>query len=218
MGVAPSERRLEAFRVREEELARKEPAIKLPNPSNAIPLEQEVAHRGLRTIPPREIGGNMDIRQLGVGSRLTLPVEIAGALFSAGDTHFAQGEGESGGTAIEMSATAYLRFSLRKAKDVKWRPRFPTYQFTESKRIRDRRYIGTTGLPITASGQNEFMNLNLAAKKALEEMIDYLTKVRGYTENQAYIIVSVAADLRVSEVVNVPNSIVSALLPLDIFN
>lgn len=79
------------------------------------------------------------------------------------------------------------------------------------------RYVATTGIPINSRGQNEYLNLNTAARAAVEEMIAYLTHIRGFTEEQAYILVSVAADLRVSEVVDFPNAIVSVVLPLAIF-
>src|SRR5207247_115632 len=137
-------------RAREERLARTESRVRRCDPTNAVPAGTQVALEGLRTTPPREKGGNMDIRQLTVGSRLSLPVDVEGALFSAGDAHFAQGDGESGGTAIEMSATAYLRFSVSKAKDARWLPRYPTFRFTEPNRARERHYIATTGLPIRA--------------------------------------------------------------------
>lgn len=216
MGVAPSLQSLDEVTTRERNLARMHPLVKLPSSSNAVPPHDNVARHGLRTAPPRESGGNMDIRQLTVGSRLTLPVQVHGALFSAGDTHYAQGDGECGGTAIEVSSRAVLRFSLTKADDVTWHPKCPTFQFTETWQA-PRPYFATTGLPINSQGENAYLDLNLAAKQALSEMIRYLTEGRGYTEQQACVIASVAVDLRVSEVVDVPNVIVSALLPLDIF-
>ncbi len=182
-----------------------------------MPATGAAATAGLRTVPQRETGGNMDIKQLTVGSRLLLPVDCPGALVSLGDAHFAQGDGESCGVAIEMHARATVRFGLRKASDLAWRPRYPTFEFTEPPIPAGRRYLVTTGLPLDADGRNEELDLNLAAKAALDEMVEYLTRVQGLTPSQAYILVSVAADLRVSEVVDVPNAIVSAHLPLDIF-
>ena len=75
---------------------------------NGDPCRSE---RGLRTIPPREIGGNLDIRQLVAGSRITLPVHVEGALVSVGDLHFAQGDGEVCGTGIEVAGAVTLRFA-----------------------------------------------------------------------------------------------------------
>ena len=109
IGVAPSHERLEAFRRREEELRERGQLVADPMPEEAIPPE---AADGLRTIPPRELGGNMDTRQLVAGSRLWLPVDVPGALFSIGDLHFAQGDGEVCGTAIEVAGAVTVRFSL----------------------------------------------------------------------------------------------------------
>src|SRR5207248_10247603 len=91
-------------------------------PEAAIPPR---AADGLRTIPPRETGGNLDIRQLVAGSRLRLPVSVPGALFSIGDLHFAQGDGEVCGTAIEIAGAVTVRFALHKSPAV--RMRFPCY-------------------------------------------------------------------------------------------
>ena len=86
-----------------------------PLPEEAVPPE---AADGLRTIPPRETGGNLDVRQLVAGSRLWLPVEVPGALFSIGDLHFAQGDGEVCGTAIEIAGAVTVRFALRQGTRV----------------------------------------------------------------------------------------------------
>ena len=142
--------------------------------------------------------------------------EVPGALFSAGDAHFAQGDGETCGTAVEIHARARLRFGVRKAAEISWRPRYPFFEFT-GQPIPERRYFVTTGLPIDSEGRNEYLDLTLAAKVAVEEMVAYLTDEHGYTPQQAYVLASVAADLRASEVVDVPNVIVSVMLPMDIF-
>jgi formamidase len=218
MGVAPSPDQLSEIDARERFLASENPLVKLPSPSKAVPLGNP-AQFGLRTSPPREFGGNMDIRQLTEGSRLALAVQVQGALFSAGDTHFSQGDGESGGTAIEVAATAVLRFSVTKARDRTWQQRYPTYRFTEQAVLtRARPYFATTGIPVNLRGENGYLDLNEAAKQALTEMVNYLTAGRGYSAQQACVIASVAVDLRVSEAVDVPNPIISALLPLDIFD
>jgi formamidase len=80
-----------------------------------------------------------------------------------------------------------------------------------------RRYIATTGIPLDRDGSNQYLDVFMAARNALAELVDYLVAERGYTANQAYVLVSVAADLRISEIVDVPNALVSAALPLDIF-
>ena len=109
VGVAPSHERMEAFRTREEQLRDRGQPVADPLPEAAVPPE---AAGGLRTIPPRELGGNMDVRQLVAGSRLWLPVDVPGALFSIGDLHFAQGDGEVCGTAIEIAGAVTVRFAL----------------------------------------------------------------------------------------------------------
>jgi formamidase len=218
LGVAPSMKQLEEFTAREQELAAQKPRVKLPNPTKAVPAHGAAAQFGLRTNPPRETGGNMDVRHMTVGSRLTLAVQVEGALFSAGDTHFAQGDGELGGTAIEVSSRTLLRLSLTKASSIKWLPRYPSFWFTESPlTTRPGPHFATMGMPISSEGENAYLDFNLAAEQAMTEMIDYLVKVRGYTEEQAYVISSVTVDLRLSQVVDIPNAIVSAILPLDIF-
>jgi formamidase len=220
MGVAPSAERMRGFLQREEKLAQTGAIVLLPEPGSAIPADGVVAAEGLRTVPPRETGGNMDIKQLRVGSSLLLPVDVDGALFSVGDLHFAQGDGESCGVAIEMHGQVTLRFGVRKASTLRWRPRYPAFEFAEppgDAKI-ERRHMVTTGLPIASDGTVGDLDVRLAARAALEEMVAYLTDERGYSANQAYILVSVAADLRISSIVNVPNPVVSAVLPLSIFD
>jgi formamidase len=219
VGVAPSHERMRLFTEREADLGRRGGFVLPPDPKSAVPATGPAATEGLRTVPPRETGGNMDIKQVTVGSVLLLPVDVPGALVSIGDAHFAQGDGESCGVAIEMHARVTVRFGLRKAKALKWRPRYPAFEYSEPPTPPSgRRWFVTTGLPLDAEGRNEELDLNLAAREALNEMVDYLVDARGLTPNQAYILVSVAADLRASEVVDVPNVIVSAHLPLDIFD
>lgn len=218
MGVAPSHASLLRYAQREATLAATGVLVLPPDAQSAVPGTGAVATEGLRTAPPRENGGNMDIKQLCAGSIVHLPVDVSGALFSVGDAHFAQGDGESCGVAIEMNARARLRFTLTKQRDRRWHPRTPFFEFTEDTANQGRqRFFATTGIPVDRAGQNHYLDVHLAAKNALDELVDYLTQVRGYTESQAYIIVSVASDLRISSIVNVPNAMVSAVLPLEIF-
>lgn len=218
VGVAPSRASLESYANREAELGKTGALVLPPDELSAVPVSGAPAKEGLRTAPPRENGGNMDIKQLFAGSSVLLPVDVPGALFSVGDTHFAQGDGESCGVAIEMNAHARLRFALHKSGELTWRPRTPLVEFSETGESRSTdRYFSTTGIPIDKNGHNHYLDVHLAAKNALDELVDYLSQVRGYTEAQAYIIVSVASDLRISSIVNVPNAVVSAVLPLHIF-
>jgi formamidase len=187
----------------------------------AVPAEEPIASEALRTIPPRETGGNFDIKQLTAGSTLLLPVYVPGALFSAGDGHFAQGDGESCGTAVEMGATLTVRFGLRKGLAARRRIQRPQYErndyFADPRFAVPRRFFATTGMPITHDDRNESENVTLAAQDALLNMIDHLVAERGYSREQAYVLTSVAVDLRISELVDVPNVVVSAFLPLEIF-
>src|SRR5207248_3412197 len=144
---------MEHFRQREESLRARGQAVADPMPEAAIPAE---AADGLRTIPPRETGGNLDVRQLVAGSRLRLPVAVRGALFAVGDLHFAQGDGEVCGTAIEVAGAVTVRFALHKSPSV--RTRFPSYETPERP---GRRSFATTGIPVEAG-----MDLNAAAREA----------------------------------------------------
>lgn len=219
MGVAPSWELLERASVREAALSQRGGTVLPPQPSAAMPGTEPFASNALRTIPPRENGGNLDIRQAGIGSRLLLPVHVDGALLSVGDIHFAQGDGESCGTAIEVAGVARLRVALRPASELKWHPRFPAVVFTTAPDPPGgRRCIATTGIPLSDAGELGDMDLTLAARRALLELLDHLVATRGYSRAQAYALASVAADLRVSEAVNVPSAIVSAILPLDVFD
>ena len=221
MGVAPSRDLRARIAAREDELLRRGGAVLPPTAQGAVPAAEPIAGEGLRTIPPRETGGNCDIKQLTAGTTLLLPVHVPGALFSAGDSHFAQGDGESCGTAVEMGATLMVRFGLRKGVAAQRRIQRPQYTrhdyFAEPRFAVPQRFFATTGMPITREGRNESEDVTLAAQDALLNMIDHLVAERGYSREQAYALTSVAVDLRISELVDVPNVLVSAFLPLDIF-
>ena len=220
MGVAPSRQLRETMRAREAALAARGGIALPPEPGGAVPEAPEIAQHGLRTIPPRQTAGNLDIKQLVAGTTLVIPVATPGALFSVGDAHFAQGDGETCGTAIEMSATFHAQLSLRKAGAAN--RAYPSVHFYKDgpgpggRRGMDRFYA-TTGLCERSDGRNESEDATLAARNAYLAMIDHLVHDRGFDRQQAYAICSVAVDLAISEVVDVPNVVVSAFLPLDIF-
>ena len=208
IGVAPSPKLVERVRRREAELAASGASFDLPTSELAIPPE---AGDGLRTFPPRENGGNVDIRDLVAGARLWLPVFVPGALLSIGDLHFAQGDGEVCIAAVETGGAATVRVSLsREAPSL----RFPAW---ESPPRPGRRCFATTGIPLDDQGHNADRDLNLAARRALIELLDWLTTTRDLRREAAYVLMSVAAELRISEVVDAPNALVSAALPLDVF-
>ncbi|HYY89249.1 MAG TPA: acetamidase/formamidase family protein, partial [Chloroflexota bacterium] len=114
IGLAPSMDLLQRTAAREQALLERGGFVLPPSASGAVPADPSIAGEALRTIPPRETAGNVDIKQLSAGTRLALPVSEVGALFSLGDAHFAQGDGECCGTAIEICATFHLEFQLHK--------------------------------------------------------------------------------------------------------
>jgi acetamidase/formamidase len=130
---------------------------------------------------PREFGGNIDCKELTAGSTIYLPVWNEGALFSTGDGHAAQGDGEVDGTAIETALTGTFEFHVR--KDLCWRlPRAETAT-----------HLITFGLDA---------DLDDAARAALREMIDWIVAVAGLSRDEAYALTSIAADLRITQTVN----------------
>jgi formamidase len=205
IGVAPSRELFERARAREAVIGGRN----TPTPELAWPPE---AASGLRTYPPRENGGNMDIRDLGPGARLWIPVHARGALLSVGDLHFAQGDGEVCISAVETGGSATFRVGLRREG---WRPTFPCY---EAPPRPPRAVFATTGIPLDDAGEQGDLDLNLATRRALLELLGWLTSEHGLERAAAYVLMSVAAELRVSEVVDAPNCLVSAALPLDVFD
>jgi formamidase len=220
IGVAPSKALRETIQRREAHLLGRGGMVLPPEKAGAVPAAEPIASEALRTIPPRENGGNLDIKQLSKGARLLLPVFVDGALFSVGDAHFAQGDGEACGTAIEMAGAILVRFALHKGEAQRQGIRFPRFArddyYFPPELAAPKRFLATTGLPIREDGTNESEDATLSARNALLAMIDLLVE-RGWTRQQAYAICSVAVDLKLSELVDVPNMVVSAFLPLDIF-
>ncbi|MFN8622487.1 MAG: acetamidase/formamidase family protein [Chloroflexota bacterium] len=158
------------------------------------------------TIPPTELGGNMDTRHLTAGATLWLPVAVPGALFSLGDGHAAQGDGEICGTAVETPMQARVRLSVR--KDVRVRaPEFRT--------------AGPLGASTNTAGwyatDGVGPDLLVAAKDAARRMIDRLGAEHGLSAVDAYLLLSVAGDLRISEIVDLPNVIVTMYCPRALF-
>ena len=222
MGVAavlPSRAQFDAWSKREADLLAEGGAVRPPEPREAVPGGGVIAAEGLRTGPPRENGGNMDVKQMTRGSKLLLPVGVEGACFSTGDAHFAQGDGEVCLQAIEMDAATTVRFRVLKgeAESTMRGPHLShTEYFSDPRFAMPRRFTATMGLPIREDGTNASNDLNVACRNALLEMIDVLER-REFSREQAYVICSVAVDLRISQVVDSPNYIVTAFLPEDIF-
>jgi formamidase len=222
MGVsatAPSAQKLKEWTLREQRVIDKGGMALPPDPAGAVPAGP-CALTGLRTLPPRENGGNFDVKQLTKGAKLYLPVFQEGALFSTGDAHFAQGDGEVCVTAVEMGATAAVRFRLQKGGAAARKFMAPVFTrqsyFADPAIAAPERFLGVMGMPINAAGEIEAENLTLACRNAVLNMIELLQE-RGFSRAQAYVICSVAVDLRISNVVDVPNYVVSALLPETVF-
>lgn len=219
-GIAPSAQQVEAWTKREADLLGRGGLVFPPEPTDAVPAAGPAATRGLRTIPPRETGGNFDVKQLTKGGKLLLPVAVDGARFSTGDAHFAQGDGEVCLTAVEMGATCVVRFRLHRGDAERRRIRWPRFQrtdyFTDPRWAVPQRFVATMGMPVDEDGANQGENLNLACRNAVLNMLSLLEE-RGFTREQAYVICSVAVDLKINNVVDVPNFVVSAYLPEDIF-
>jgi formamidase len=219
-GVAPSAQKLKEWTEREQRALDAGGFVLMPDEAGAVP-RGHCGLEGLRTLPPRENGGNFDVKQLTKGSKLLLPVFTRGALFSTGDGHFAQGDGEVCVTAVEMGATVAVRFKVHKDLAKKRTFAGPVFShggyFADPKYAVPQNFLGVMGMPINAKGDIESENLTLAARNAVLNMMTLLQE-RGFSREQAYVICSVAVDLRISNVVDVPNYVVSALLPEAIFS
>ena len=151
----------------------------------------------LVTIPPRANGGNMDNRYLGPGTTVYIPVQVEGANFSVGDAHAVQGDGEVSGTAIEVPLRVVVSLEvLENAREIVE----PQYETDD--------YYAVTGFGTT---------IDEAARKATRYMIDYLVAEHGLTRNEAYVLCSLAGDLKISETVDVPHMLVSMHMPKSIF-
>lgn len=238
MMTLPSAEQQEQILDREQRLEDAGGAVFVPDPEGAEPASlcgEEGTKSGdcLRTIPPRENGGNMDIRYLQTGVTVYLPCNIDGCGLAIGDFHYAQGDGEVSGTAIEMDADITVTTRIVKnGPDLSQGPHFEGPASLLA--IPSLRFYATTGFPLKAEGEvprdiaylasskiadlpNLSKDLSLAASNALLAVINHIVDEYGYDRTQAYMIASVAVDLRIAQLVDVPNVGVTAILPLDIF-
>ncbi|HCB1965551.1 TPA: acetamidase/formamidase family protein, partial [Klebsiella pneumoniae] len=158
-------------------------------------------------VPPRRVGGNLDIRDLAAGCTLWLPVEVEGALFSIGDTHAAQGDGEVCGTAIESAMDVVVKLEVVKDMPLKT-PRFAT-PGPVTQHLDRHGYSAFTGIG---------PDLMTAARDAVSYTIDALCREQGMSAEEAYMLCSVCGDLRISEIVDRPNWVVSFYFPNSVFN
>jgi acetamidase/formamidase len=159
------------------------------------------------TVPPRDTGGNLDCRYLTAGTTLYLPVRVPGALFSCGDGHAAQGDGEVCGSAIETPLKATVRLTV--CKDQPWvtSPHFQTKSSNTSRNDESDSYavIGVDS------------DLREASRKGLRGLIEYLVRTRNLSRPEAYMLASVSADLKIVEAVDMPTYAVAVSIPLSIF-
>ena len=151
----------------------------------------------LVTIPPRTNGGNMDNRHMIAGTTVYFPVQVEGALFSIGDTHAAQGDGEVSGSAIETPMRIVFEVEVMENPRGMVEPQYETDD-----------YYAVTGFATT---------IDEAARKATRYMIDYLVAEHGLTREEAYVLCSIAGDMKISETVDVPHMLVSMHMPKSIF-
>ncbi|HEY9389687.1 MAG TPA: acetamidase/formamidase family protein [Mycobacteriales bacterium] len=161
----------------------------------------------LAVMPPGHFGGNIDCRDLVRGARLFLPVQVPGAYFSVGDPHAAQGDGEVCVTAIECPMWASLRFRLHRGRSI------PAPQFQTPGPLRAG--IGDAGYHATMGVATDLMT---AARDATRAMVDHISHTYRIEPVDAYVLSSVVVDLKLTEVVDAPRWIVSAYLPLSIFD
>ena len=158
------------------------------------------------TGPPGFHAGNVDIRGLVAGATAYFPIHVAGALFSTADCHAAQGDGEVSGMGIESPMTVKLRFDVRKDSVVKELQFITPSPLTKADTAG---YFATT-----AHGPDLFVN----SQNAVRYMIDWLVANYDLSKSEAYCLCSAAADLKISEIVDAPNWVVSCYLPLSVLN
>jgi formamidase len=186
------------------------PEITLPTrpfPGTIGVAPAEAGHHSV--VPPRAVGGNLDIRDLVRGAKLYLPVAVPGALFSLGDTHAAQGDGEVCGTAIETTMKVRLRLNLKKQAGLR-RVQYELPAAAPSGAAA----AGAGGIYATTGIGPDLFE---AARDAVRDMIDHLGRSYGLSPELAYALCSVAVNLKISEVVDAPNWVVSACLPKGVF-
>ncbi|OED37267.1 acetamidase [Chromatiales bacterium (ex Bugula neritina AB1)] len=182
----------------------------LYGPGGQVPLKPfcgtvglALAESGLHSVvPPRRVGGNLDIRDNAVGTTLYLPVEVAGGMLSLGDTHAAQGDGEICGTAIESPMVVAVEVGLVKQLNLNF-PRFET-DGPVTRHLDEKGYQVTTGIG---------PDLMQAARDAVSGTIDWICAQTGMSAVDAYMLCSVCGDLRISEIVDMPNWTVSFYFP-----
>jgi acetamidase/formamidase len=169
------------------------PLRPFPGVMGVAPATEEM----LSTIPPRANGGNMDDKDIVAGTTVYFPVFVDGALFSIGDAHAAQGDGEVSGTALESPMRIVYQVEVIKG----------------GRSIQEPQYETEDAYTVTAFGET----LDEAARKATRYMIDYLESDRGMSRTEGYVLTSLAGEMEVAEVVDVPHVLVKVRMPKAIF-
>lgn len=240
IGCAPSHDLLAKWNRREAELMASQPDLRtygaemkgdlatlaaLPNPKNAILGKvassdfERIAAEGARTVPPREHGGNCDIKNLSRGTRIYFPVYVEGAKLSMGDIHFSQGDGEiSFCGAIEMSGYIDLHIDIIKGGMDKYSMLNPIFK-PGPVEPRYSEYLVFEGISVDEfTGKQYFMDVHIAYRQACLNAIEYLKKF-GFTGEQAYLLMSCAPiEGRVSGIVDIPNACCTVAIPTEIFD
>ncbi len=230
MGTAPSHELLSRWNRREQALIDTEPMrvppLALPPlPDGAVlggldgPDFEQAASFAARTAPPRENGGNQDIKNLTAGSRVFYPVFVPGAKLSLGDLHFSQGDGEiTFCGAIEMGGIVELHLDIIKDGMAKYNvgenaifmPGITAPLYSE--------WLAFSGVSVDGNDNQHYLNATLAYERACTHAIDYLTTF-GYTDIQAYMILgSAPVEGRYSGIVDIPNACATIYIPSRIFD
>ncbi|AJK47042.1 formamidase [Burkholderia plantarii] len=229
IGCLPDPKLLETWNARETGLIATDPARVPPlaNPpfaatahlgSLAGDAKAKAAAEGARTVPPREHGGNCDIKDLSRGSKVFFPVYVDGAGLSVGDLHFSQGDGEiTFCGAIEMAGWVHMRVNLIKGGMAKYGIRNPVFQPSPiTPAYND--YLIFEGISVDESGGQHYLDVTVAYRQACLNAIEYLKKF-GYSGAQAYSLLGCApVQGHISGVVDIPNACATLWLPTGIFD
>ena len=229
IGCLPDPKLLAAWNEREIGLIATEPdrvppLANAPFPSTAHmgrlggAAKAQAAAEGARTVPPREHGGNCDIKDLSRGSKIYFPVYVNGAGLSVGDLHFSQGDGEiTFCGAIEMAGWVHMRVSAIKGGMATYGIKNPIFKPSPiTPAYND--YIIFEGISVDEHGKQHYLDVNVAYRQACLNAIEYLSKW-GYTGEQAYLILGTSPiEGRIGAVVDIPNAACSVFLPTEIFD
>ncbi|HEX5355383.1 MAG TPA: formamidase [Aquabacterium sp.] len=228
IGCLPDHKMLEAWNAREQELIDSNPGVTgLANPPFAGTAhmgkltgeaKEKAAATAARTVPPREHGGNCDIKDLSRGSKVYFPVYVDGAGLSVGDLHFSQGDGEiTFCGAIEMAGWVHMKVTLIKGGMAKYGIKNPIFKPSPIKPVYND-YLIFEGISVDEQGKQLYLDVNVAYRQACLNAIEYLKKF-GYSGAQAYSILGTApVQGHISGVVDVPNACATLWLPTEIFD